>query len=113
MLAIEGANEEEKAKAARQRAEQLAEKVVALKPQDAMAQSTLATLYAQDKESEKALSKIRTSLALAPDDPSVLSSVGEACSSWATGFRHCSILRRRSSRVMPWTRLSMIPTCRR
>ncbi len=78
MLAYEGANEEEKAKAARQRAEQLAEKVVALKPQDAMAQSTLATLYAQDKESEKALSKIRTSLALAPDDPSVLSSVGEA-----------------------------------
>ena len=43
-----------------------------------MAQSTLANLYAEDKLNEKAASKIRTSLLLAPDDPNVLSNIGEA-----------------------------------
>jgi eukaryotic-like serine/threonine-protein kinase len=78
MLAYEGAKQDDKAKAARQQAEQLAESVVAIKPQDAMAQSTLATLYARDKQNERALTKIQTSLALAPGDPNVLSNVGEA-----------------------------------
>lgn len=67
-----------KAAAARKMAEQLAEKVIAQKPQDAMAQSTLAGLYATDKLDEKALAKIQTSLALAPNDPGVLSNVGDA-----------------------------------
>ncbi|MGC2504043.1 MAG: protein kinase, partial [Silvibacterium sp.] len=50
MFAYEGAKEEDKAAAARRRTEQLAEKVVAMKPQDALTQSTLAGLYGQDKE---------------------------------------------------------------
>jgi serine/threonine-protein kinase len=78
MVAYEGAKEDGKAKAARQRGEQVAERVVSMKPQDAVAQSTLAVLYAQDKQSAKALAKCQTSLALAPDDPNVLSNVGEA-----------------------------------
>jgi serine/threonine-protein kinase len=78
MVAYEGAKDDQKAKAARQRAEQTAEKIVSIKPQDAEAQSTLATLYAQDKQTAKALAKCQTSLALAPDDPNVLSNVGEA-----------------------------------
>jgi serine/threonine-protein kinase len=78
MVAYEGAKDDEKAKAARQRAEQTAEKLVSIKPQDAEAQSTLATLYVQDKQSAKALAKCQISLALAPDDPNVLSNVGEA-----------------------------------
>lgn len=77
-LAYEGANEPDKAAMARHRAEQLAEKVVAMKPQDALTQSTLATMYAQDRDTAKAESKIATSLALAPNDPNVLSNVGEA-----------------------------------
>jgi Flp pilus assembly protein TadD len=78
MVAYEGAKDDQKAKVARQRAEQTAEKIVSIKPQDAEAQSTLATLYAQDKQTAKALAKCQTSLALAPDDPNVLSNVGEA-----------------------------------
>lgn len=78
IIAYEGAKQPEKAAAARRKAEELAEKVVQLKPRDALAQSTLASLYAADKLNEKALSHIRTSLALAPDDPNVLSNVGEA-----------------------------------
>ena len=78
MLADEGMNQEDKALTARRKAEELAEKVVQLKPRDAMALSTLATLYAADKASDRAMAHIRTSLALAPDDPNVLSNVGEA-----------------------------------
>jgi len=78
MLAYEGAKQVDKAEAARRKTEELAEKVVQMKPQDAMAQSTLANLYAKGKLNDKAASKIRTSLLLAPDDPNVLSNVGEA-----------------------------------
>ena len=78
MLADEGMKQEDKALTARRKAEELAEKVVQLKPRDAVAQSTLATLYAADKANDRAMAHIRTSLALAPDDPNVLSNVGEA-----------------------------------
>ena len=78
MIAYDGAKQPEKAAASRRRAEELAEKVAQLKPRDALAQSTLATLYAADKMTDKAMSHIRTSLALAPDDPNVLANVGEA-----------------------------------
>lgn len=78
MLAYEGANEHDKAAAARKRTEQVIEKLVALKPQDARAQAGLAALYAQDGLNEKALSKIRSALALAPEDAMVLSNVGAA-----------------------------------
>ena len=78
MLAYEGAKQSDKAEAARRKTEELAEKVVQMKPQDAMAQSMLANLYAKGKQNEKAASKIRTSLLLAPDDPNVLSNIGEA-----------------------------------
>lgn len=77
-LAYEGAKQNDKAAAARHKTEELAERVAQLKPRDAMAQSTLANLYAADKQSDKALGRIRTSLALAPEDPNVLSNVGEA-----------------------------------
>jgi eukaryotic-like serine/threonine-protein kinase len=79
MIAYGGMNQEDKALTARHKAEELAEKDVELKPRDALAQSTLATLYAADKASDKAQSHMRTALALAPDDPNVLSNVGEAC----------------------------------
>jgi len=78
MIAYEGAQEPDKAIAARRKAEELCEKVVALNPRDATALSTLATFYAGDKVDDKAMAHIRTSLALAPDDPNVLSNIGEA-----------------------------------
>jgi serine/threonine-protein kinase len=78
MIAYEGANDAARTEAARRKAEELAERVITLKPRDALAQSTLANLYAADKLNDKASAHIRTSLALAPDDPNVLSNVGEA-----------------------------------
>ncbi len=78
MIADESAGVPDKAVAARRKAEELADKIVQLKPRDALAQSTLANLYASDKLADKAMTRIRTSLALAPDDPNVLSNVGEA-----------------------------------
>ena len=47
-------------------------------PRDAGVQSRLALLYAQKKQRDKALARIQTALALAPDDPDVLENVGEA-----------------------------------
>ncbi len=78
MLADEWMKQGEKALTARRKTEELAEKVVQLKPRDALAQSTLASLYAADKLNDRAVAHIKTSLALAPDDPNVLSNVGEA-----------------------------------
>jgi serine/threonine-protein kinase len=78
MLAYQGTRQDHKAAAARRRSIDLAEKVVQLKPRDALAQSTLATLYAGEKQNDKAIMRIRTAIALAPDDPNVLSNVGEA-----------------------------------
>ncbi|HEU5458696.1 MAG TPA: tetratricopeptide repeat protein, partial [Terracidiphilus sp.] len=77
-LAEAGAGQPQKARDAREKTESLTEQLVVIKPQDSLAQSTLAILYATDKQKDKALSKIQTSLALAPDDPNVLSNVGEA-----------------------------------
>ena len=56
----------------------LLEKTVQLKPEDAQAQSALAVIYAHMHLNEKAMDRIQTSLALAPSDPEVLSSVGDA-----------------------------------
>lgn len=78
VLADEGSKQSAKAEIARRKTEQLAEQAVKLNPQDAEAQSALAVLYASDKLDDKAIEKIQTSLALAPDDPNVLSTVGEA-----------------------------------
>ncbi len=78
IVAYDGAKQPAQAAAARRKTEELAERVVQLKPRDALAQSTLASLYAADKLNDKALARIKTSLALAPDDPNVLSNVGEA-----------------------------------
>jgi serine/threonine-protein kinase len=78
MIGYEGAQELDKAAAARRKGEELAEKVVALNPRDATAVSTLATFYAADKLNDKAQARIRTSLALAPNDANVLSNIGEA-----------------------------------
>jgi eukaryotic-like serine/threonine-protein kinase len=78
MIAYVGAGQGDKAAAARRKSEDEAENVVKVKPRDAVAQSTLAALYAYDKLADRADAKIQTSLALAPDDSNVLANVGEA-----------------------------------
>lgn len=78
MIAEEDKGDTDAAQAARKMAEELAEKVVKLKPRDVTALSTLASLYAADKMNEKASAMISTSLALAPDDPNVLANIGDA-----------------------------------
>ncbi len=66
-----------KVESVRKRALPLVEQAVRLKPQDAVAQSTLALLFAKDKQREKALTRVQTSLALSPDDTQVLSNVAD------------------------------------
>lgn len=56
----------------------LLEKFISMHPQDAGAQANLAGLYARQKLRDKALVRIQTALALAPDDPGVLESVAVA-----------------------------------
>jgi eukaryotic-like serine/threonine-protein kinase len=70
--------EQEKLEDARKKTLDLVEQAVQLEPQDAEAQSTLAMLYARGNLRNEALVRIRTSLALAPDNPQVLSNVAEA-----------------------------------
>jgi tetratricopeptide (TPR) repeat protein len=47
-------------------------------PRDALAQSNLGLLYAQKKLREKAIPRIQSSLALLPDDPTILQNAGQA-----------------------------------
>ncbi|HEV2463836.1 MAG TPA: protein kinase [Acidobacteriaceae bacterium] len=63
---------------ARSHAITLAEQTAKLQPSDVNAQSTLAFLYAQDKQNGNALARIQTSLALAPNQPDVLVNVAKS-----------------------------------
>jgi eukaryotic-like serine/threonine-protein kinase len=78
VIAYEWLKEEDKAEAARKRMRELLEQTVKIQPQDALAQSHLALLYAHQKLPEKAVTRIQTALALAPEDPTVLENVGGA-----------------------------------
>jgi serine/threonine protein kinase/Flp pilus assembly protein TadD len=70
-------NDSAKAEEVRKRMTPLVERAVKLKPQDAQAQTALAMLYAKAKNKDKALEGVQTALALAPDDPNVLSNVAD------------------------------------
>ena len=69
---------DEKANAARAQVLVLAEQAARLNPKDAEAQSALAALYARQGQAEKARQRIKTALALGPDNSIVLSSVADA-----------------------------------
>ena len=77
-FAYEGLKDEEKASKAQDREIALLEQVVRDTPHDALAQSNLGLLYAKKKLREKAIPRIQSALALAPDDPNVLENVGQA-----------------------------------
>jgi eukaryotic-like serine/threonine-protein kinase len=78
VVAYEWLKEEDKASAARERMRGLLEQAAKIHPQDAIVQSRLASLYAHQKLRDKAIARIQTALALAPDDPYVLANVGSA-----------------------------------
>jgi eukaryotic-like serine/threonine-protein kinase len=77
-VAYEGLKDEGKASQARDREIPLLERATLDNPRDAIAQSKLGLLYAEKKLREKAISRIQSALALSPDDPNVLATVGEA-----------------------------------
>jgi serine/threonine-protein kinase len=70
--------EKEQATAARDKELELLERDSALKSRDAQVQSALGIIYAYRKLPQKALPRIQAALALAPDDPEILSNIGEA-----------------------------------
>jgi serine/threonine protein kinase/tetratricopeptide (TPR) repeat protein len=78
VFAYEGIKDKEKAGRARDRAIGLLEQVTRDTPRDALAQSNLGLLYAQKKLREKAIPRIQSSLALLPDDPTILQNAGQA-----------------------------------
>jgi serine/threonine protein kinase/tetratricopeptide (TPR) repeat protein len=76
-MAYEGLHDKAKLEAALDRELPLLEQAAQSTPRDAGVQSRLGLLYAQKKEREKAMAKLQTSLALAPDDPDVLENIAE------------------------------------
>ncbi|NYF91028.1 protein kinase [Tunturiibacter empetritectus] len=75
LIDYERSGDSAKAEAVRRRMAPLLEQNIRLKPQDAEAQSLLAIMQAEDGMREKALEHVQTALALAPDDPDVLSKI--------------------------------------
>ena len=77
-IAYEGLKDKEKEDKAWDREIVLLEQAVRDTPRDAVAQSNLGLLYAKKKLREKAVPRIQSALALAPDDPNVLENAGQA-----------------------------------
>jgi len=77
VIAYTWLKQSDKAAAARDHTQLLAEHAVKQNPQDAAAQAMLALLYAHAQRSEPAIDRARAALALAPDDASVLANVAE------------------------------------
>jgi serine/threonine protein kinase/tetratricopeptide (TPR) repeat protein len=78
VAAYEWSRETEKIATANERLQGRLEHAVQVKPQDAMAQSLLAMVYAEQKRREASLIRIQSALALAPDDPEILENVAIA-----------------------------------
>jgi serine/threonine-protein kinase len=76
-MAYEGLHNQAKLEAAMDRELPLLEAAAQSRPRDGGVQARLALLYAEKKLRDKALARIQTALALAPDDPDVLENVGE------------------------------------
>jgi serine/threonine-protein kinase len=76
-MAYEGLHDEARLGAALDRELPLLEQAAQSNPRDAGVQSRLALLYAQKKLRDKSMSRVQTSLALAPDDPDVLENIAE------------------------------------
>ena len=66
----------EKLDTVRSRELSLLEQAAKTKPNDAQVQASLAAVYAQKKMKDQALARAQTALALAPDDPTVLVTIG-------------------------------------
>ncbi len=77
-IAYEGLHDKEKEGKAWDHEIALLEQTVHDTPRDAFAQANLGLLYAKKNLREKAIPRIQSALALAPDDAKVLESVGEA-----------------------------------
>jgi serine/threonine-protein kinase len=76
-MAYDGQGDVAKFNAALDREAPLLEKAAQANPRDGAMQARLALLYAQKKVRDKALERVQTALALAPDDPDILENVGE------------------------------------
>jgi serine/threonine protein kinase/tetratricopeptide (TPR) repeat protein len=75
VIAYQWMNDGQKMAAARERTISLLEQTVHDKPQDSLAHSILASLYANKKMADKAMSQIQTALALAPSDATTLENI--------------------------------------
>lgn len=77
-MACSWLKQQARAQAARQKALALLQATARAKPRDAGMQAALGRLYAKQKMKAEAQARMESALALAPDDPQVLTDVGEA-----------------------------------
>jgi eukaryotic-like serine/threonine-protein kinase len=78
IVAYEWLNETKKANLARVQMLEVLQRYIKVQPQDALAQSLLAILYADNKLRQEAVIRMQAAEALAPNDPQVLENVGIA-----------------------------------
>jgi len=78
IVAYEWLDETKKANLARVQMLEVLQRYIKVQPQDALAQSLLAILYADNKLRQEAVIRMQTAEALAPNDPQVIENVGIA-----------------------------------
>jgi serine/threonine protein kinase/Flp pilus assembly protein TadD len=90
-------NDEANVATSRAKAQSTIEQILTVTPQDAVAHSLLSTYYADQNLRDKALSQVRTALALEPKDGKVLANVAETYET--LGDRKQAIVYARASRA--------------
>lgn len=110
VMAYEWQNKTADAAEARHHAITLAEQAVKLQPTDAFAQSTLAYLYAEDKQRENALARIQAALALSPNDPNVLVNAGQAYENLGDRAKALEYIKEALQKGYPLTQVQAEPT---
>jgi serine/threonine-protein kinase len=112
ILAYDWLGEMDKTSAALAKAIPILEATVRAKPREALAQSTLAEWYSRTGQHEKALSHIRTALALSPDDPAVLESIGAAYASLGDLNQAATYVRKAIQKGQPIEKIKNDPALR-
>lgn len=109
VTAYQWLHQEDKAATARMKMLPLVQQAIRSNPKDAMAQSTLATLYAQNKLNEKAQEHLATALALAPDDPSVLSNAADSFAAMGDRTQAMEYIRKALQKGFPLDQIKADP----
>jgi serine/threonine protein kinase/tetratricopeptide (TPR) repeat protein len=113
IVAYEWLNEIRKANLARVQMLEALQRYIKVQPQDALAQSLLAILYADNKLRQEAIIRMQTAEALAPNDPQVIENIGIAYEKLGERMKAINYIGEAVRKGVPLDQLKNDPNLRR